>query len=130
MKFNSDKFQAIRFALITSETLYNDGTGANIEQPSVVKDLGIYMSGDLSFEHHIRTVANKGKRIAGWVLRTFFTRQRDAMITLLKQLIYPTVEYNSVLWNPSDQKLIDLLESVQNNFLKQIYSTELPPDAD
>ena len=31
MKFNSDKFQAIRFALIFSETLYHDDTGADID---------------------------------------------------------------------------------------------------
>ena len=40
----------------------------------------------------------------------------------LKQLIYPTIEYNSVLWSPTSQPLIDLLESVQNNFLKKISS--------
>ncbi len=130
MEFNSDKFQAIRFAALFSETAYSNDSGADIDQHEIVKDLGIYISQDLSFDQHIRTVANKGKRMAGWILRTFTTRRRDIMLTLLKQLIYPTVEYNSVLWNPSDQTLIDLLESVQNNFLKRIYSPTLAADAD
>ena len=52
------------------------------------------------------------------------------MLTLLKQLIYPTVEYNSILWSPSSQELISLLESVQNNFLRCIHSPELPGNMD
>ena len=52
------------------------------------------------------------------------------MLTLLKQLIYPTVEYNSILWSPSSQELILLLESVQNNFLRCIHSPELPANMD
>ena len=130
MKFNSDKFQAIRFALLFSETMYHDDSGAEIEQLLVVKDLGIHISQDLLFDQHIRTIANKGKRMTGWILRTFNTRRCDIMLTLLKQLIYPTVEYNSVLWNPSDQSLIDLMESVQNNFLKRIHSPTLKADSD
>ena len=101
-----------------------------IDQTSVVKDLGIHISENFSFEHHIRLVANRGKRMAGWILRTFRTRKPDIMLTLLKQLIYPTVEYNSALWNPADPELIDLLESIQNNFLRSIKSANLPPNSD
>ena len=67
--------------------------------------------------------------MGGWILRTFRTRSPIVMLTLLKQLIYPTIEYNSILWSPTDQSLIDLLESVQNNFLKKINS-DMPPDSD
>ena len=88
------------------------------------------MSQDLSFEHHIRTIANKGIKMAGWILRTFNTRRPNVLLTLLKQLIYPTIEYNSILWNPTDPDLIDLLESVQNNFLKRIECQTLKPSSD
>ena len=44
MKFNSDKFQAIRFAMLSTETMYLDDMGKEIDQLSVVKDLGIYIS--------------------------------------------------------------------------------------
>ena len=130
MEFNSKKFEAIRFALLFSETMYLADSGKEIDQASVVKDLGIHMSQDLLFDHHIRIVANKGKRLSGWILRTFRTRKPEIMLTLLKQLIHPTVEYNSVLWNPTDPILIDLLESIQNNFLKCINSPTLGPNSD
>ena len=48
------------------------------------------------------------------------------MLTLLKQLVYPTVEYNSVLWNPTDPTLIDALETIQRNFTRKIESTNHP----
>ncbi len=46
-------------------------------------------------------------------------------MTLLKQLVYHTVEYNSVLWNPHhSQEQINKLESIQNNFLKRIHTEQ------
>ena len=84
----------------------------------------------MKFDQHIRIVINKGKRIAGWILRVFKTRTPTVMLTLLKQLIYPTVEYNSILWNPKEQELIDSLEAIQNSFLKQIYSPNLTGSSD
>ena len=129
MQFNTDKFQAIRFAALFSACYYNDNKQNEIKQHSVLKDLGIQMSEDLSFNHHIRLITKKGKQMAGWILRTFRARSPVVMLTLLKQLIYPTVEYNSVLWSPTDPTLIDLLESVQNNFLKKI-NGNLPSGSD
>ena len=52
------------------------------------------------------------------------------MLTLLKQLVYPTLEYNSVLWDPANRDLVDLLESVQMNFLKKLECPDLPPNSD
>jgi hypothetical protein len=122
MQFNSDKFQAIRFAELCSKCHYNNNDQAEIHQESLLKDLGIYMSEDMSFDHHARLMTNKGKQMAGWILRTFRTRSPLIMLTLLKQLIYPTIEYNSILWSPARQEVINLLESVQYNFLKKINS--------
>ena len=125
MQFNSDKFQAVRFSFEASKCYYNDDSGEEIGQHDNLKDLGIYVSSNLSFDHHTRLVVNKGKRMSGWICRTFRTRSPGVMLTLLKQLIYPTIEYNSILWDPNSQDLINLLESVQNNFLKQIHTPNI-----
>ena len=42
------------------------------------------------------------------------------MLTLLKQVLYPTLEYCCVLWSPTNPSLINILESVQRNFVKRI----------
>ena len=130
MKFNSKKFQGIRFSNSASSCTYQNDVGDPINQTDVVKDLGVLISFDLSFDQHIRAIANKGKQMAGWIRRTFFTRSRGVMLTLLKQLIYPSMEYNSILWSPSSPELISLIESVQNNFLRIICSPDTPNNMD
>ncbi len=122
MKFNSDKFQSVRFSHELSICYYYDDAGTLIGQHQVVKDLGIHVSSDTGFAHHIQLIIKKGKRNAGWIFRSLFTRNPGVVLTLLKQLVYPTVEYNSVLWNPQSQDHINRLESIQNNFPKRIYT--------
>ena len=130
MSFNSKKFQAIRFAEIVSHPLYTNDIGAFIEEAVLVKDLGIHMSTDMKFDKHIRIVATRGKRTAGWITRVFLTRCPGVMLILLKQLVYPTVEYNCVLWSPKSLSLINLLESVQRNFIKKIKADNIPANSD
>ena len=113
-----------------SHSSYNNDIGAAIEESSLVKYLGIHMSSDAKFDQHIRKIVNRGKRTAGWILRVFKTRSPGVLLTLLKQLVYSAVEYNSVLWNPSDTTLINLLESVQSNYLRKIVSPALSANSD
>ena len=42
------------------------------------------------------------------------------MITLLKSLVQPKLDYCSQLWSPSDQLSINKLESVQHNLVDRI----------
>jgi hypothetical protein len=130
MSFNSKKFQAIRFAELLNHAVYNSDLDVPMDESDLVKDLGIYIASDLQFDQHIRTIVNKGKRVAGWITRVFSTRDPGVLLTLLKQLVYLTVEYNSVLWNPSDPALIDALENIQRNFTRKIESTNFPPNHD
>ena len=120
MLFNNKKFQAIRFFDLLNPPEYTALDGTRIADHTNVKDLGIHMSRDLTFDYHIREVALKGKRVAGWILRVFKTREKDTMLTLLKQVIYPTLEYCCVLWSPTNPALINVLESVQRNFVRRI----------
>ena len=61
-----------------------------------------------------------GSRMAGWALRTFHRRGRQLMLTLLRSLIQPRLDYCSQLWSPRDQYSINKLEDVQKQFLSQI----------
>ena len=120
MEFNTKKFQAIRFCDVLSECSYKGPDGSLIEQVRNVRDLGLFVSDDLSFNHHIHSVIKRGNQMAGWTLRVFISQSRDLMIPLLKQLIIPRVEYCSILWDPHSQILINRLESVQKNFTSKI----------
>ena len=121
MKFNDKKFQAIRFySLFNTEGNYVNSEGTDIQFTQNVKDLGILISDNLLFDDHIHALAAKGKQMAGWVLRTFFSRDPFLMKTCLKQLILPRIEYCCILWSPTSQALINLLESVQRFFTKRV----------
>jgi len=79
------------------------------------------MSSDATFDKHIQIIAAKGKRLSGWALRVFDSRDQTLMLTLLKSLIIPTLEFCSPLWFPIDQKNINTLESIQRSFTSKIY---------
>ena len=120
MKFNDKKFQAIRFFITLELGSYTNSEGANISFFNNIRDLGITISQDLSFNEHISIITAKGKQMAGWVLRVFVSRSPFLMKTLLKQLVLPRIEYCCVIWSPHSQDLIQQLESVQRYFTKKI----------
>ena len=63
--------------------------------------------------------------MAGWALRTFRGRGKLLMVTVLRSLIQSRLDYCSQLWSPRDQRSINLLESVQRNFINKIRSPDL-----
>ena len=58
--------------------------------------------------------------MAGWALRTFRGRGRYLLLTILRSLIQPRLDYCSQLWSPRDQSSINRLEAVQRQFLSHI----------
>ena len=56
----------------------------------------------------------------GWVLRVFQSRKRSLMLTLLKSLVIPLLEYCCQLWNPSKAKDIQAIEGIKRTFTYKI----------
>lgn len=81
-------------------------------------DLGITMSHDLSYKAHINNIVARAYQRQSTLLRGFTTRNitviRKAFITYVR----PVLEYNSVIWSPTEIYLIDLIEKVQRRFSK------------
>ena len=78
-------------------------TNANMEIISLsmtVFDLGIYMSGDCTFNYHISSLSKKCANLSGWILRTFYTRYCITMLTLFKSNVISRLDYGSPLWSP------------------------------
>ena len=78
------------------------------------------MSSDASFTAHIHQVAATARKYAGWVLRTFNTRERTPLLTLWKSLIIPRLDYCSQLWCPHKASEIQLLENIQRSFTAKV----------
>ena len=91
-----------------------------ISRSNEVKDLGVWMQDDASFEKQIHETILKSQRQVSWMLRTFKTRDAVLMMTLYKSLILPILEYCSQLWSPLAVGKIQNLEAVQRAFTNKI----------
>ena len=124
MTFNDTKFEMLRVHSkknpIQHCVSYLSPSGNVIGEKEVVKDLGILMSSDCSFNAHIAKVEKSIKNLSGWILRTFQSRDKYVMMTVWKTLVVPIHDYCSQLWSPCDIKNIKLLDTVQWNFVKKI----------
>ena len=121
--FNADKFDCLRYGTnksIIDNTVYYSNNLARIETRASVKDLGVTMSSDATFAEHISNVVVSANLKCAWVLRSFKTRDRTALVTLWKALVMPILDYCCQLWCPNTPGLIQAVEKVQLNFLRKI----------
>ena len=58
--------------------------------PVSIIDLGINVSSDCSFDFHISNLVKRIKHLTGWILRTFSSRTKLTILTLLRPLLCPT----------------------------------------
>ncbi|KAG0713115.1 RNA-directed DNA polymerase from mobile element jockey [Chionoecetes opilio] len=123
MTFNEEKFEMLRCGpdcnIKTTTTLHTKG-GSHITPTPHVKCLGVYLSADGSFSHHITETVRKARGMAGWVMKTFASREPEVMLTLWKALVQPLLDYCSQLWSPHKKADIQRLEAVQRSFTKHI----------
>ena len=92
-----------------------------IISPSMnVLDLGIYISGDCTFNYHISSLSKRCSNLSGWILRTIYTRDCITMLTLFKSIVLSRLDYGSQLWSPFLIKHITQLEKIQRSFTKHI----------
>ena len=60
--------------------------GTPIKQEEHVRDLGVVVSCCGDFEKHIIEKSTKRKQMAGWILRTFETREVESMELRIHQI--------------------------------------------
>ena len=121
--FNDDKFECIRYGKndeIRNSTAYISNNGAAIKCEEYVRDLGVTLSQDAVFSKHISEIKTSANLKAGWILRTFQTRDKLLLKTLWKSLVAPILDYCCQLWSPRSVGQIQSLEKVQNNFFSKI----------
>ena len=80
----------------------------------------MYVDSDLSWCQHITRKSSEAASKAGWVLRTFSTRDKDTMIMLFKTYVRFITEYCCALWSPHLQCDIIMIESIQRSSTAKI----------
>ena len=85
------------------------------------KDLGILISSDLSWSHHISRITSKAYKILGLLRRTFTSSNN---VTTKKKLYLSLVRsqliYGSPIWRPLLQRDTNTLEQIQRRATKYI----------
>ena len=124
MRFNDDKFQLLQIGPHEHLKQPYSHNNINIKKSDHVKDLGVYISEDCTYKHHINEITNNAQNYASWLLRTFTSRREDVMILLLKTYLIPRLEYCCPVWNPTQINLIERLEATQRTFTSKIENLE------
>ena len=68
-----------------------------IERFDSIRDLGVQMSDDASFNEQIEKVCKKSRQKSGWIFRTFYCRRPDFLKQMFKTLVQPHIDYCSQL---------------------------------
>ena len=129
MAFHGLKFQCLKFGDnkdISEEYNYIDSSGSNsIKDAQNVRDLGIYMDVNGTFEYHIYKAISKAKKLCGWISRSFINRSIDLRRKLWRSYVEPVLDYGSQLYCPINLTLISNLEAVQRNYTHNTENMQL-----
>ena len=79
------------------------------------KDLGVWVSKDLKWNHHINIAVNKANRVLGMIKNSFNYLDETSLKLLFTSLVRPHLEYAATIWNPNSKGLgmARQIESIQ-----------------
>ena len=119
LKFNTGKCEAMR---ISKKNDYSSPQyhlcGNQLKAVSEVKDLGIYITSNLSRSMQANKCANKANSVLGFIRRTVGPKNAELFSKLYKSLVRPILEYCSPVWCPHLKKDSNTLEKVQRRASK------------
>ncbi len=85
-----------------------------------VRDLGIIMTTNLSFDQHIETITKSANLTANLILRSFKYKNPKFMMQMFNVFVRSKLEYASQIWNPHHAYLIERIEKIQRRFTKRL----------
>ena len=127
MEFNPSKCQVLhitrsRQPLQSQYTLH----GQFLESVDSAKYLGVNITQDLNWNHHINEITGKANRTLGFVKRNVKTKNEAVKELAYKTLVRPQVEYASSVWNPHTKQNISKIEMVQRRAARWVKNNYSP----
>jgi hypothetical protein len=104
--------------------------GSALLNVSQCKDLGILVDDHLSFNQHIVSIVAKAKQRIYLLFKCFSSRNISLLVNAYSSYILPILDYCSPVWSPYKLSDIDLLESVQRQFTKNLVGLHEIPYAE
>ena len=121
MDFNPKKCQVLQISKKRNPITFDYNIHGHIlESPNTVKYLGMNLTKDLSWNHHINVISKKANSASAFLQRNIGPCPRNTKVLCYKTLIRPIMEYGSTVWDPSTQRNINKLEMVQRRYARFI----------
>jgi len=117
MQFNVDKCKVMHIGKKNPFYSYKMN-GAKLEEVTVEKDLGVYISNDAKPSVQCQQSYLRANRMLGFVKRNIISRHPSILLNMYKSFVRPHLEYCSPAWSPHYKKDKVLLERVQHRFTR------------
>ena len=124
LNFNFDKFKNVHFSLrkIQNKQFLRLPSNGTISQETYFKDLGIYFSENLSWDHHLSFVLQKANQKLAYLKRTIPSETKFSVkCNLVKTYIILILFYGSNIWYAS-KTIVRQMKRHQRKSLKWMQS--------
>ena len=98
-----------------------------LARTTLLTDLGIKFDHNLKFNDHIQDITNRAYQRSNLIFRCFLSRDTNSLVRAYKTYVRPLLEYNSVVWSPSQICHINSIEAVQRAFTKRLHAIQNLP---
>ncbi len=83
--------------------------------------LGVILTHDLKWTHHIDHITTRGNRMLGFLRHNLRRCPKELKSKVYSTLVWPTLEYASPVWDPHERTNIDKLEKVQRSAARVVF---------
>lgn len=123
MEINVSKTKCMTISHKKSPIAFNyKMAGSDVTRTDSLKYLGVTITGNLKWNVHIENTCKKAYKTLGFLRRKLAAAPATVKLAAYKTLVRPILEYGSIVWNPHQIYLTDMLERIQNKALRFIYS--------
>ena len=92
-----------------------------INEQDSIRDLGIYISSNMTWTNHISHICSKASVKSYQILKSTKTKNIWTLVHLFTTYIRPLIEYNSPIWSPYLLKEINQIERIQRHYTKRAF---------
>ncbi|XP_048004850.1 uncharacterized protein LOC125240797 [Leguminivora glycinivorella] len=123
LQLNVSKCKVISFSRSKTPVTYSYCLqSVSLERVRSIRDLGVIIDSGLTFQDHIVDMCKKANKNLGFIMR-IASQFRDTRIALVlyNAFVRSRMEFNCIVWDPTDQKYRDMMEKIQKKFARYLY---------